>query len=247
MDLRKFMDSTYLKTADQAGCSESENLRKVEALVQEAIDFNFKLAMIRPEYVSRARVLVDERDSAVLIGTVIDFPEGKSPLEAKLAAAVKALEDGADELDFVVDYNAFKRGEVAEVREQIYQCSQLVLKEGKLVKWIIEVAALTDLEIVQLTTLVKKVALSKFDERQYDKIMVKSSTGFFVTKDGKPNGATLESVILMLENASPLAVKAAGGIRTRKEALDLIALGVKRLGTSAAAELVENGSATDDY
>lgn len=246
-DLRNFMDSTYLKTAEQAGCSEEENKAKVEALVKEAIEEKFKLAMIRPEYVCFARRLVDESQSGVLVGTVIDFPNGAGGLEAKLQEAARAMEDGADELDFVVDYQAFKRGEVAKVREEIERCTLLGLAQHKVVKWIIEIAALSDMEVVQLTSLVKKVVLSKCHEKEYDKVFVKSSTGFYQTKDGSPNGATLHGIVLMLENAGPLPVKAAGGVRTKEEALEMINLGVRRLGTSSAKHIVDDKQVSDNY
>lgn len=241
------MDSTYLKTAVQAGISEEENAKIVRQVIEEAVSESFKLVMLRPEYVSEARAYIDRMESKVLVGTVIDFPEGKASLEEKLAEAQRAIDNGADELDFVVNYRLFQQGEVEEVRDQIWKCSQLTLEAGKTVKWIIEVAALTNKEIVQLTTLVKKVALSKFEEKQYEKIFVKSSTGFYPTENGEPNGATVASIVLMMENASPLPVKAAGGIRTRKEAEQMIALGVKRLGTSSAKAIVENTSSTSAY
>lgn len=246
-DLREFMDSTYLKTAEQAGLSEVENRKVVTALIQEAIEEKFKLAMIRPEEVKAGRALVDQQQSKVLIGTVIDFPKGDGGLEAKLKEAKQAVEDGVDELDYVVDYKAFQRGEVDAVKEEIYACTNFGLEAGKAVKWIIEVAALNSTEIIKLTTLIKNVVISRFKEEDYDKVFVKSSTGFFKTEGGKPNGATLETLVLMLENAGPLPVKAAGGIRDRETAIEMIALGVKRLGTSSAKEIVEGKGTIENY
>lgn len=246
-DLREFMDSTYLKTAEQAGLSEVENRKVVTALIQEAIEEKFKLAMIRPEEVKAGRALVDQQQSKVLIGTVIDFPKGDGGLEAKLKEAKQAVEDGVDELDYVVDYKAFQRGEIDAVKEEIYACTNFGLEAGKAVKWIIEVAALNSTEIIKLTTLIKNVVISRFKEEDYDKVFVKSSTGFFKTEGGKPNGATLETLVLMLENAGPLPVKAAGGIRDRETAIEMIALGVKRLGTSSAKEIVEGKGTIENY
>lgn len=241
------MDSTYLKTAIQAGVSEEENAIIVRQVIEEAVVESFKLVMLRPEYVLEARSYIDARESKVLVGTVIDFPEGKASLQEKLREANEAIEAGADELDFVVNYRLFQKGYIDEVRNEIWKCTQLTLDAGKTVKWIIEVAALNSKEVVQLTTLIKKVALSKFEERQYEKIFVKSSTGFYPTEAGKPNGATVEAIVLMMENANPLPVKAAGGVRTREEAEKMIGLGVKRLGTSSAKAIVENGDATKAY
>jgi len=246
-DLREFMDSTYLKTATQAGLSEAENKKVVTDLIQEAIDEKFKLAMIRPEEVKEGRALVDKHQSKVLIGTVIDFPGGAAGLDAKLEEAKQAVEDGVDELDYVVDYKAFQKGLIDQVKEEVKVCTSFGLNAGKVVKWIIEVAALSDAEIIKLTALIKNVVISNFKETEYEKVFVKSSTGFYQTEGGKPNGATIESLVLMLENAGPLPVKAAGGIRDRETALEMIALGVKRLGTSAAKVIVEGNGSVENY
>jgi len=246
-DLREFMDSTYLKTAEQAGLTEVENKKVVTALIQEAIEEHFKLAMIRPEEVKDGRVQVDQNNSKVLIGTVIDFPNGDGGLEAKLKEAKQAVEDGVDELDYVIDYKAFQKGAIEAVKQEVYACTKFGLDCGKVVKWIIEVAALTNTEIIKLTALIKNVVLSHFKETEYERVFVKSSTGFYQTQAGKPNGATLDTLVLMLENAGPLPVKAAGGIRDRKTAVEMIALGVKRLGTSSAKLIVEGKETTENY
>ena len=117
------------------------------------------------------------------------------------------------------------------------------IKPNKVIKWIIEVAALNNKQIIQLSTLIKNVVISNFKEDTYPSVFVKSSTGFYKTKDNLPNGATLPSIIMMLENASPLPIKAAGGVRNHEEAINLIRLGVKRIGTSAA-KLISSGQST---
>lgn len=246
-ELKDYMDSTYLKTAEQAGISEEENNKAVVELIKEAIREDFKLAMIRPEQVKTGKQLVDEAKSKVLIGTVIDFPEGNGGLVEKLKQAQQAIADGADELDYVVDYQAFKKGCTDQVKEEVKQGIALGLKADKVVKWIIEVAALTDTEIVKLTALIKNVVLKHFAEKDYHRVFVKSSTGFYKTTDGKPNGATRKALVLMLENARPLPVKAAGGIRDRETALEMIQLGVKRLGTSSAKTIVDGAGQTENY
>jgi deoxyribose-phosphate aldolase len=75
---------------------------------------------------------------------------------------------------------------------------------------------------------------------------VKSSTGFYTTENNVPNGATIPSIMLMLENATPLPVKAAGGVRTYDEAVEMIKLGVKRIGTSGA-KAIANGNTNVGY
>ncbi|MPT36558.1 MAG: deoxyribose-phosphate aldolase, partial [Flavobacterium sp.] len=96
MDIRNYLDSTYLKTAEQAGVSETENRKIVADYVAEAIREKFKLIMIRPDMVAMAKTMIAENNSAVTIGTVIDFPNGNGTLEEKLQEAEQAIQDGAD-------------------------------------------------------------------------------------------------------------------------------------------------------
>ncbi|NUY81603.1 deoxyribose-phosphate aldolase [Flavobacterium sp. MAH-1] len=247
MDVRQYLDSTYLKTAEQAGISEQKNTEVVKRTIQEAIDFGFKLVMIRPEHVALGREMIDKTASKVLVGTVIDFPLGLSSTDKKLAEAEKAIADGADDLDFVVNYAAFKNGDVTSVKEEVLKGTSLGLSHHKTVKWIIEVAALDDLQIARLSALIKNVVVSNFKEDQYANVFVKSSTGFYKTANGLPNGATVETIVIMLENACPLPVKAAGGVRTFAEAQDMIKLGVKRIGTSSAKAIAEGKISEADY
>ena len=247
MDIKQYLDSTYLKTAVQAGLTDEQNLEVVKSAIAEAIAYNFKLIMIRPEVVRLAKSMIIDAGSKVAVGTVIDFPLGRGTLQRKLDEAAKAIGDGADDLDFVADYEAFKRGEYDGVKQQVLECTRLGLSNGKIVKWIIEVAALDDHEIVQLSALIKNVVLANFDESAYPKVFVKSSTGFYKTRDGIPNGATLPAIKLMLENAYPLPVKAAGGVRNIQEAGQMIILGVKRIGTSSARAIAEGQSAEGGY
>lgn len=244
MNIKQYLDSTYLKTASQAGVSEEENKVIAQFFIEEAIAENFKLIMIRPEMVVMARTMIQAANSKISIGTVIDFPEGKSELSKKLEEAEKAIADGADDLDFVCNYEAFKNGEIELVKHEILECTKLGLNNHKIVKWIIEVAALNDRQITQLSALIKDLVISNFKDQQYACVFVKSSTGFYKTENNLPNGATPETIILMLENAAPLPVKAAGGVRTYDEAVAMIKLGVKRIGTSGAKKIA-NGQASE--
>src|SRR5690606_41550649 len=133
--IKQYLDSTYLKTADQAGLSESENTKIAKGFIQEAIDNEFKLIMIRPEVVAMARNMIDEVKSEVLVGTVIDFPQGNSSVEEKLHQAQQAIDNGADELDFVIDCTAFKTGNLDKPRQEVLECTRSeecrVGKEGR--------------------------------------------------------------------------------------------------------------------
>ena len=131
MDIKQFLDSTYLKTPTQAGLSFEENKKIVEGFIAEAIEERFKLIMIRPDMVSLAKKMIAKAESKVLIGTVIGFPEGIYTIEEKLAEATQAIEDGADELDYVCNYEKFKNGDSQYVKEEILKCTQLGISHHK--------------------------------------------------------------------------------------------------------------------
>lgn len=247
MDIKQYLDSTYLKTAEQSLITEQQNVEIVKSSIDEAILEHFKLIMIRPEYIVLAKNAIEKANSKLLIGTVIDFPKGISSTEEKLKEALLAIQAGADELDYVIDYEAFKRNEFDYVKNQVVECTKLGLDHHKIVKWIIEIAALNDHQIVQITALIKNCIISHFNESQYDKVFVKSSTGFYVTEDGSPNGATFSAIKLMIENAFPLPVKASGGVKSYEDAIKMINLGVKRIGTSSAKQIANNEITNTDY
>lgn len=238
MDVKTYLDSTYLKTAQQAGLSNSENEKLVVNTINEAVAERFKLVMIRPNYVVLAKELITKVNSSLDVGTVISFPEGTNSIIEKLEEAQTAIDNGADDLDFVINYLAFKKGETEIVKKEILECTKLGIDNNKVVKWIIETAALTNDEIIKICVLIKNVVMSNFKEHSYQSIFIKSSTGFYKTENNVPNGATIDSIVLMLENGAPLSIKASGGVKSYKEAVAMIQLGVKRIGTSAAKEIV---------
>lgn len=247
MNIKQYLDSTYLKTASQAGLSEAENLTVVKNAIMEAITEGFKLIMVRPEYVALAKKMILKANSNLNVGTVIDFPEGISDIETKLKEANEAIANGADELDFVCNYEAFKNGDTELVKQEILIATQIGLANNKIVKWIIEVAALNEKEIIQLSSLIKNIVISNFNEEDYASVFVKSSTGFYKTQNNLPNGATIPTIIMMLENASPLPIKAAGGVKSYEEAIKMIGLGVKRIGTSSAKAIANGENTTNQY
>lgn len=238
MKISQYLDATYLKTADQANLSEEENQQKVVDLVNEAILYDYKLVMIRAKYIPLAKKMLHESNKKILIGTVISFHEGTYTTAQKLEEAQNAINLGADELDFVVNYEAFKKGEIEFVKNEIIQCIKLCLENQKVVKWIIEVAALTNKEIIVISQLIKSIVFNEFGAEKADWVFVKSSTGFFKTKDNLTNGATFETMQLIAENAKPLKIKAAGGVRDYETAVKMINLGVDRIGTSSSKQIV---------
>lgn len=247
MNIAHYLDSTYLKTPEQSGLSAEETLQKDKELAQEAIDNGIFAVMIRPDYVAEIKKYIREKKSDVVVGTVIGFHEGTSTTEEKLAEAEKAIADGADELDFVINYTAYLNGDLDLVKKEFVRCTALCLQHGKIAKWIIEIAALTDDQIADITKHISDWAEADFDERQLSGIFVKSSTGFYKTENGKPNGATFEGIQIMLDHAGKLPVKAAGGVRTPEDAEKMITLGVKRIGTSSALALIKDQSSGEGY
>lgn len=245
MNIAKYLDSTYLKTPEQSGLSEEETKTKVIELCDEAIANNIFAVMIRPDYVKEAKNYL--ANSEVKVGTVIGFHEGTYSKNDKYKEAEKAIEDGADELDFVINYQAYLNGNMDLVKDEVIECSKLGLNHNKVVKWIIEIAALNDNQIGDITKNISNWCEEKFDNEDLKNIFVKSSTGFYKTEEGKPNGATVEGIKIMLENSGKLPIKAAGGVRTPQDAEEMIKLGVTRIGTSSALALIKNESAKGDY
>lgn len=247
MEINQYLDSTYLKTPEQSGLTEEQTFDKVRALTDEAITYHFKEVMIRPNFVKLIKDYITSQHSNVLVGTVIGFHEGTYSLEEKLEEAEQAILDGVDELDYVINYEAYKKGDLSLVENEFISGTKLGLQAGKTVKWIIEIAALTDQQIADLTAHIWKWAQDNFEEKDFSRIFVKSSTGFYKTEDGKPNGATFEGVKIMLDNAGKLPVKAAGGVKTPADAEKMITMGIQRIGTSSAKALLGEGSAEAAY
>tara|TARA_R110001592_G_scaffold152414_1_gene379916 strand:- start:20028 stop:20834 length:807 start_codon:yes stop_codon:yes gene_type:complete len=238
-NLSSYMDSTYLKTPEQAGIDEEETDVIVFDTIKDAIDHNMKLVMLRPEYVKSAREFIDDKGANVLVGTVIGFPKGDNSLGEKFDEAIQAIEDGVDELDYVVNYKAFKKGDLDTIKKEVSEGTAIGIDAGKSVKWIIESAALSDDEISNLTSLIRDVVVQTVGPEKANNVFVKTSTGFYKAEDDRPIGATPEAVSLMKSNSGPLQVKASGGIYSIEDAEKMINAGATRLGTSAAKDIMK--------
>lgn len=247
MNIESYLDSTYLKTDYQAQISETETKQKVEELIMEAIENNFKLVMIRPKYVPMAKKLITKNKSDVLVGTVIGFHEGTLSIDKKIKEAQKAIDNEVDELDFVINYKAFLEGKINLVKSEVFKGTQLAFENDKTIKWIIEIAALSNSEIEGITQLIRNVVEEQFKGKDASKVFVKSSTGFYTTQNNKPNGATFEAIELIIQNAGNLSVKAAGGVRNYDDAAKMIKIGVTRIGTSSAKAIVEGINSKENY
>ena len=190
----EYIDSTYLKTSEQAGISDDETNRMVSKTIQDAMDNNMKLVMIRPEFVSLASQMIKEYGSNVLVGTVIGFPYGDNEHGDKMDEALEAIENGVDELDFVVDYKAFLGGNLDKVMKEVSEGTAIGIGEGKTVKWIIESGALSPKEIAELTTLISKIVIETVGPEKASNVFVKTSTGFINPEGSGHGGATTDAV-----------------------------------------------------
>jgi len=246
-DIGDYIDSTYLKTPEQAGIGEEETDLIIFNTIRDAIDHNMKLVMLRPEYVKSAREFIDDKGASVLVGTVIGFPNGDNSLGEKFDEAIQAIQDGVDELDYVVNYKAFKNGDLDTVMKEVSEGTSIGVDEGKSVKWIIESAALTSEEIADLTRLISKIVIETVGQEKASNVFVKTSTGFFKPEDGSPGGATEDAVSIMSANSGPLKVKASGGIYSREDLNRMVDAGASRIGTSAGLDIIKGRQANTDY
>ena len=245
--IENFIDSTYLKTKKQSGLTEEEEKKFIKSFVLDAIEYRFKLVMVRSEHITFAKKIIDENSSNVLVGTVIDFPSGNLSTEGKLDEISKAINLGADDIDVVINYDLFKKGDYVYIVNQVKECTALCLSNNKTIKWIIESAALSNNSIIEICQLIRDVVIENFGQINAHNVFVKSSTGFYVRPDSASNGATVSAIKLMLDNSSPLPVKASGGIRNIKDFKTMVDLGVKRIGTSSAISIIQGKQSDSNY
>ncbi|MBR3632816.1 MAG: deoxyribose-phosphate aldolase [Elusimicrobiaceae bacterium] len=212
MNLAKYIDHTLLKPqASQAD---------MEKLCQEARQYGFFSVCVNPYWVPFCKAQLAGSD--VKVCTVIGFPLGATPTEVKVFEAKKALADGADELDMVVNLGAIKSANWDYVLSDIKAIRQA--GENFTLKVIIETSVLTDEEKVKVCQL--------SDQAGAD--FVKTSTGF------TGGGATAADVALMKKSVRPqVQVKASGGVRTREDFDAMVAAGATRIGASAGVKIIE--------
>lgn len=219
-ELAKTIDHTIL----QSTASQSE----LEQLCSEAIKFGFYAVCVNPCYLKKAKELL--HGSGVKLCTVIGFPLGANDLETKVFESQLAVENGADEIDFVVNLGFIKSGLWKQVSKEIEQITQkaktkgLELNKDIIVKVIVETCYLTDQEKSKLCQLVKL--------RGAD--YIKTSTGFGI------GGAEIEDIKLFRKiGGESLKIKASGGIRTAAKVQEMIAAGADRIGTSSGVAILK--------
>ena len=223
MDIDSLTERDIAKTIDHSLLRPELDDAFVEEGCRLAARYDVASVCVRPADVLRARAILDGTDVAV--GTTIGFPHGNHLTETKVFEAQRALADGATELDMVIQIGALKAGRDADVQADIAAVVEVAHAAGAIVKVIFENAYLTDDEKIRACHLTEAAGAE----------FVKTSTGF------APTGATHDDLRLMRANTSAhVRVKAAGGVRTLDALLDVMALGVTRVGATATAAIIDD-------
>lgn len=212
MEYNKYFDHTILK--------QDASTKQVEAICEEAKQHNFMSVCVNPCHVALCKELLKGTD--VKVCTVIGFPLGANTSKVKAFETSDAIENGANEIDMVINVGALKDKNYHLVLEDVK--AVVSSAKGNTVKVILETCLLTDEEIVKACELSLE---AKAD-------FVKTSTGF------STGGATKEAVALMKKTVGDkMQVKASGGIHTKQDMLDMIEAGASRIGASASIKIIE--------
>jgi deoxyribose-phosphate aldolase len=202
---------------DHALLSPTATPEQVEQWCEQADRFHFAAVCLYPAYVKRAAELLYKKSPQVC--TVIGFPSGATTSAVKLYEAKQAVDNGATELDVVINLGWLKAGKTEEVHREI---ATICEEAGQPVKVIIEVGLLTDQE--------KQIAAE---------IAMDAGAAFLKTNTGFYGGATVEDVKFLKQiTKERIGIKASGGIRTFSQAMDLVLAGATRLGTSRSMDLL---------
>jgi len=208
--IRRAIDHTLLAAGTTS--------REISDLCEEAVRFGFASVCIPPVFVPEAvRIL---SGTEVKVSTVAGFPLGASPLSIKTAEVIWAIENGAQEIDFVVNLPAVKMGNKEALREELTALREV--SKGSVIKIILEMPILDDTQVITTLMMAERAGVD----------FVKTCTGF-------AGGVSFYHVALLKTAASDrIRIKASGGIRTYKSAEILVALGADRLGTSKATQFI---------
>lgn len=218
MKINSYIDHTLLKP--------EATLSQIEKLCQEARENEFCSVCVNSYFVKAAVSFL--AGSNVKVCTVVGFPLGASTMETKRFEAMKAIAEGAKEVDMVINISAIKSGNWQYVLDDMSSLAQVCHQQGAILKVILETCLLTEEE--------KKKACELAVKAQVD--FVKTSTGF------SAGGATIEDVKLMRSIVGPqMGVKASGGIRNSETAMAMIQAGATRLGTSASVDIAKGSGA----
>ncbi|WP_251552190.1 deoxyribose-phosphate aldolase [Neobacillus muris] len=221
-NIARMIDHTLLK----ADATESQ----IEQLANEAKEYSFASVCVNPVWVKTAAEMLQDAPD-VKVCTVIGFPLGASTTETKAFETKNAIENGADEIDMVINIGALKGKQYSLVEEDIKAVVEAA-KGKALVKVIIETCLLTDEEKVKACELSVKAGAD----------FVKTSTGF------STGGATVEDIRLMRKTVGPdIGVKASGGVRSREDALAMVEAGATRIGASSGIAISKGEISNSQY
>ncbi len=209
-----------LSYVDHTLLSQTATWEEIKAICDDGIKYGCASVCIPPSYVKKAS---EYADGKIKICTVIGFPNGYNTTKAKCFEAYDAVENGAAEIDMVINIGMLKDRRYEDLLYEISEVKKAC--KGRLLKVIIETCLLTDEEKIKMCEIVSKSGAD----------FIKTSTGF------STGGATREDIKLFSENVeSHLKIKAAGGISSIKDAEDMLSLGAERLGTSRIVKIVKN-------
>jgi deoxyribose-phosphate aldolase len=212
IDIARYIEHTNL--------SPTLTIKDIDRLVDEARQYNLLGICVPPFWVKRAQREIGK--DKILLVTVAGFPLGYNMTETKLDEIQRAIDNGADEIDVVLNVSSFKTG-IPWTKIEIARCSKLAHDYQKILKVIIETAYLSDSEIAEVSKLCADAGAD----------FVKTSTGF------APGGAKAEHIKIMRQSVPPhVGIKASGGIKTVEQAIQMIEAGADRLGTSSGISIV---------
>lgn len=210
--LAQYIDHTLLKATATA--------EQITKLCEEAIEYNFKTVCVNPDWVSFSANLL--KGSPVGVTTVVGFPLGATTTETKKFETQQAIENGADEIDMVINIGRLRCGDIKSVRHDIAEVKEAC--KDRPLKVILETCLLSDQEIMMACQLAVE---GKAD-------FVKTSTGF------STGGATSSAVGLMRKTVGHnFGVKASGDVRSREDAEAIIKAGANRIGTSSGVAILQ--------
>lgn len=220
MNYAKFIDHTQLKP--------ESTREQIDKIINEAKEYGFKSICVNPTHVKYSAEQLKGTD--VLVCTVIGFPLGASTKEVKAFETKNAIENGASEIDMVINIGALKDCRLDEVKDDIE--SVVKASNGKTVKVIIETVLLTDEEKVTACKIAKEAGAD----------FVKTSTGF------AGGGATASDVKLMKDTVGEaLEVKASGGVRNLEDFNNMLEAGATRIGASAGVQIIQGLESDSNY
>jgi len=222
MKLNRYIDHTILKA--------DSTKKDIDNIIDDAIKYNFKTICINPTWIDYASKKLSKYPN-IGITTVIGFPLGANTTETKVFEAKDAIDNGANEIDMVMNIGKFKDKDFNYILNEINSIKEVIGK-SHLLKVIVETALLSEKEIIKVTKIVDK---SKAD-------FIKTSTGF------STRGASFNDIVIMKSNIKgSTLIKAAGGISSSDDLNKIIDLGADRIGTSRGVSLMEGSETKEGY